>query len=167
MGQYYHPINLDKKEHLYTHDYDTGLKLMEHSWIGNDFVETVVNLLREGGRWYKNKIVWLGDYADDEELHKQLDNDIKKIKPKVQQRPKKYKYLTNHTKQLFVNLDEVVKGLDGWQIHPLPLLTCEGNGRGGGDYRGESYLIGSWARDEISIQKEKPNYEELIFNLVE
>jgi hypothetical protein len=47
-------------------------------------------------------------------------------------------------------------------------LTCEGNGRGGGDYRGESPLIGSWARDVISVSDTKPkDFEELVFDLVE
>jgi hypothetical protein len=52
------------------------------------------------------------------------------------------------------------------KYHPLPLLTCEGNGRGGGDYRGDSPLIGSWARDIISVEEVKPEgFEELAFNL--
>jgi len=42
------------------------------------------------------------------------------------------------------------------------------NGRGGGDFRGESDLVGSWARDLISVSKELPTgYKELIFDLVE
>jgi hypothetical protein len=51
------------------------------------------------------------------------------------------------------------------------LLTCEGNNRGGGDFRGESDLVGSWARDTISIESRKADipkgYTELIFDLVE
>lgn len=47
----------------------------------------------------------------------------------------------------------------GLKIHPLPLLTCEGNGRGGGDFRTENEdylkLIGSWARNRITIQTKK------------
>ena len=37
-----------------------------------------------------------------------------------------------------------------------------GNGRGGGDYYGENEeLVGTWARDVISIEKDKPNgYDE-------
>ena len=48
------------------------------------------------------------------------------------------------------------KDKDGWIIHPLPLLTCEGNGRGGGDFRGNNPWIGKWARDVISIEKKLP-----------
>ena len=66
MGQYYKPINLDDKQWLYTHDYDTGLKLMEHSWIGNQFVGTVMSLMLKGGLWFKKRIVWAGDYYGDQ-----------------------------------------------------------------------------------------------------
>jgi hypothetical protein len=64
-----------------------------------------------------------------------------------------------------------IKSIPDWKgtkIHPLPLLTCEGNGRGGGDFRGEHDLIGSWARDVISVEAVKPlNYKEVVFDLVE
>ena len=39
MGQYYMPllIGSDKKIlRFYSHHYDNGLKLMEHSWVGNN-----------------------------------------------------------------------------------------------------------------------------------
>ena len=51
MGQYYHALILKDKVYdtnneqvlawLYSHNYSNGLKLMEHSWIGNNFVETL------------------------------------------------------------------------------------------------------------------------------
>jgi hypothetical protein len=42
-------------------------------------------------------------------------------------------------------------------IHPLPLLTAEGNGNGGGDYYGENKnMVGIWARDIISISDTVP-----------
>ena len=59
---------------------------------------------------------------------------------------------------------------DGWAIHPLPLLTCEGNGRGGGDFYGRRgmKLVGSWARHRISVSNKVPKgYKEIKFNLIE
>lgn len=44
MGQYYMPTLIAKGgtiSTLYSHDYDNGLKLMEHSYIGNTFVSAV------------------------------------------------------------------------------------------------------------------------------
>ncbi len=169
MGQYYHPINLDKKEHLSSHDYDNGLKLMEHSWVGNDFVETVCELLKPNGSWYKNRIVWLGDYADDEKLNKALDDGkSKKIEPEKKDSNSVYKFLVNHSKKYFVDFSEIPEGDSGWKINPLPLLTCEGNGRGGGDFHVENSLVGLWARDIIPVEDKKPKgYEKIVFDLVE
>jgi hypothetical protein len=66
----------------------------------------------------------------------------------------------------------LVKDIPSWKgtkIHPLPLLTCEGNGLGGGDFRGnERGIVGTWARDLISIESECPKgYQGLPFNLKE
>lgn len=57
MGQYYKPIILsdDNKvvAYMYSHDYDNGLKLMEHSYIGNNFVETFASLLAPDQPYYR------------------------------------------------------------------------------------------------------------------
>ena len=85
--------------------------------------------------------------------------------------PAKYKYLVNHDKKEFVDKSKTPKDSDGWRMHPLPILTCEGNGRGGGDFRGESPLVGYWSRDTISVQSRKSDipkgYNEVLFNLKE
>lgn len=84
--------------------------------------------------------------------------------------PKRFKYLVNYDKGEFVDKTKV-PDVDGWRIHPLPLLTCEGNGRGGGDFHGESDLIGRWSRDRIGVTSKKsdiPNtFKEIIFDLIE
>ena len=72
MGQYYKPALIQDfgnkvKNWVLSHDIDrNGLKLMEHSWIGNTFVSTIEGLLVPGGDWHKKSIVWAGDYADKE-----------------------------------------------------------------------------------------------------
>jgi hypothetical protein len=175
MGQYYKPVNLDKKEFLLSHDYDNGLKLMEHSWIGNNFVAAVENLIKKGGAWFKCHIVWAGDYADkepnsEENIYCSLndDNDVNKIKP-ISAKDVTLRYLKNLDTKEFVDLKKVPES-DGYRIHPLPLLTCEGNGQGGGDYHGtdKKGLIGKWARQRVTIQKSKPKgCKELIFDLTE
>ena len=44
-----------------------------------------------------------------------------------------------------------------WTIHPLPILTCIGNGRGGGDYYGTNMdMVGAWAMDRITFTEEWP-----------
>lgn len=167
MGQYYKPTNIDNKEWLYSHDYGNGLKLTEHSYIGNDFVSAVENLLIPAGRWYKARIVWAGDYADgepeleaDENGNKpnlyHLCEDDKKIEPETRELPPEYRYLCNHSKKVFIDYTTIKQDESGWTINPIPLLTCEGNGRGGGDFRGEDSRVGTWARDSISIESSIP-----------
>jgi hypothetical protein len=85
----------------------------------------------------------------------------------------KTKYIVNHDKKQFVDKTKVPQDADGWRIHPLPLLTVEGNLRGGGDYFSENgkEFVGSWARDIISIESKKADipkdYVEIIPNFME
>jgi len=171
MGQYYKAINLDKKEWLSPYDYDNGAKLMEHSYIGNSYVETVAELL--ANEWKGDRIVWAGDYADEEPESEWLDTDkdypskclysiagmskdYKKIMPETK-RHKADKWLLNIDEKVAINLDKVKGDSNGWKIHPLPLLTCEGNGRGGGDFHGElDESGGGWNRQHIAISDKKP-----------
>ena len=77
MGQYFKPVILKEKENseqaeqviawMYSHNYGNGLKLMEHSWLKNDFVNTFESLLAPNAEYHKSRVVWAGDYAEDEE----------------------------------------------------------------------------------------------------
>ncbi len=65
MGQYYKPVIIYKDgsvASLYSHQYGNGLKLMEHSWIGNDFVNAVYSKIFNKPR----RIGWIGDYSNDD-----------------------------------------------------------------------------------------------------
>ena len=153
---------------------------MEHSWINNPFVKFVESLIAKGGDWYGKPIVWVGDYAETE-VEVEVDGNAykhnlysfaeEKINPKEGYKEKYYRYVINLTKKCFVDKNKV-PDFDGWKIHPLPLLTCDGNGQGGGDYRGsdDNNLVGSWARDIVKVSKRTPTakgYKEIMFDLVE
>lgn len=202
MGQYYKPINLDKKQYVYSHDFGNGLKLMEHSYVGNEFVAVVEALIAEGGAWHGDRIVWAGDYADPEKgakkktykdsysgeikaykpnLYNLVDDDVN---PKMRIKPcggKSYRYVINLDTKEFVDTRKVPMS-DVWEdpktgkewpfvMHPLPILTCEGNGRGGGDFHKSDPLVGKWARQRISVSnllpKASEGYKELEFNVFE
>jgi hypothetical protein len=65
MGQYYYPVVLGKnkrtvKQWMLSHDFNSGLKLMEHSWIENDFVKRFETLIHDNPQ----PVVWAGDYAE-------------------------------------------------------------------------------------------------------
>ncbi|WP_099045875.1 hypothetical protein [Mycolicibacterium grossiae] len=197
MGQYYAPVIIDQRENptvmwwFNAHVYGNGLKLMEHSYVGNGFVRAVETILRLDGAL---RLVWAGDYADEEpagtNLWKQrlhgADEDFSRcvvvpsgVKPlyggheatlnrivaasHVIDVPlasdEECRYVLNVDTRQYV--DTTRAPLDApasWdaRIHPLPLLTCEGNNRGGGDYDSDAPIIGSWARSRVSVSGEVP-----------
>ena len=212
MGQYYKAVFLTENNKplasVVSYDFGNGAKLMEHSWLKNPFVRFVERQLMVTPQ----KVVWAGDYADEEDPSTLSNAEIKLLadeestysnsevlkekgvnlyslsetigklthdennKNKYEHdykevAPLSAKYLINHDKKQFVDKTKAPKDAEGWQIHALPLLTCEGNGRGGGDYRGESDLIGLWARNRISVATRKSDipkgFEELIFDIKE
>jgi len=160
--------------------YGNGSKLMEHSYIGNKYVESFEFLLSPEGRAYKSRVVWAGDYADkeegqDENLHEMACDDESSdtlgnllLQPPVRSTTQ-YRYIVNHDKKEYVDKLDVKACPRGLRIHPLPLLTAEGNGRGGGDFRGkDEEMVGSWARNVISVEEEVPEgYEKHIVNFEE
>lgn len=167
MGQYYIPVNIDNLEYLESWDFGNGAKLMEHSYIGNDFVNAVELLLVEGGRWDGNRLVWAGDYADPFEsaegnyyfmAHRESNGHNQlKADGLIHACPDNYRYICNLDTKEYVDKQSISANTDGWQIHPLPLLTADGNGRGGGDYHGtDMRYIGSWSGNKISIRTEVP-----------
>ena len=153
------------------HHHNNGYKLTEHSYVGNDFVQAVESLICPTGMFYKSRITWAGDYADDEQglgvnLYHLAENEINVGKCSVppNRDTSDYPYVVNHsTRQYAVKQDGMLR------FHPLPLLTAEGNGRGGGDYSGVNIeLIGTWARDVISVEKEPPSgFKEIISDFAE
>lgn len=181
MGQYYKPVVLAKNKRtvlqwMYSHDFNNGLKLMEHSWIGNNFVRAFSSLIYRTPRI----VVWGGDYAEPCNGRKtntyERCNDKNNISPSLIAFEKDCRYVINHTKNLFVDTTKVPRitakwvGDSDYRIHPLPLLTSEGNGSGGGDFFGDdpNHLVGSWARNLISVDDTAPaDYTELVFNLIE
>lgn len=72
MGQYYKFMigNVDDYQIPYGIDawsYDNGAKLMEHSYVGNGFVDAAVRLLEQWSSIDKPaRVVWMGDYGDDD-----------------------------------------------------------------------------------------------------
>ena len=169
MGQYYLAIILADKEEskpeiirIFMEMY--GSKLTEHAYRDNPSVKAFEFQLTKEGMFYKSRVVWAGDYADNEpEIGNNLYHITEQFPSKYFNRRegdvKEYQYIINHTKKQLVN-QENNKSV----YHPLPLLTAEGNGRGGGDYYGSNEgLIGIWARDVISVEKDKPEgYEEFV-----
>lgn len=195
MGQYYTPVeivSLDDGTHFVINSFScqvkgleyNGVKLMEHSWWGNDFLANFCARLYEKSREnnHETHILWLGDYADLNCLSsldglsvcfagvarrswlKQALQDPNRKEIDIDNTDPDFslmnKFLVNTTKQEFVNCTTYYNcnhDADDWCIHPLPLLTVVGNGEGGGDYFGvNNELVGRWAGDALYIDDEEP-----------
>lgn len=162
MGQYYTPIikNIEGKvKTFYSHQYNNGLKLTEHSYIGNNFVSAVLSELKT-----PHQVWWLGDYAifDDfknkkfalysKERKCYQDSKVLRVRPTFENQEWLYDnvFLVNLIKREYIQLNPYDYQI--WQMCPLPLLTAVGNGKGGGDYYGINQdKVGIWAGDLIMI----------------
>lgn len=197
MGQYYNAVVIDSLGNVVKfspRDYENFYKLMEHSWVGNKFVNVVYRAIHN----HPQRVAWIGDYSNDyyeDEYHcayqdKIAQDDFMKYfdicwrETPVQ--PKKIRfsvmpvtestqnrYLLNHTTKQYIDLYKHAIQYEGeWgAIDPLPLLTACGNGRGGGDYHGTHMeLVGAWAFDvlELVCKKSKiAGYQELTVSFTE
>lgn len=162
MGQYFKAVNVDTKKSLHPHDFENGAKLMEHSWVGNNFVRCVEGLISSEWSWFGHKLIWAWDYADPikwktENWYSTVEKNEKLLPNLVRD----YRFLLNHTKWLYVDKSILLSNDDWLTIHPLPLLTCESNGRWGGDYswKDGNNLVWSWCWDCIEASNTPPNQE--------
>lgn len=179
MGQYFEAIILKPRvenqpdevlKSYCPHDFDNGAKLMESSWIGNNFDNFVETQLLMNPQ----RVVWGGDYADEEPygltLHDIAYNGFRTIEG-VEYTDGLLNdcYVVNHDKKEFYKRPEYNE--KEWTVNPLPILTCEGNGRGGGDYFSEECqdLVGVWARDTIELTPNHPteDYTEIFPHFVD
>lgn len=78
MGQYYKPAFIGargKVRWMYSRDYGSGMKLMEHSYFGNSFVSAVLSQIQNNPM----RVAWIGDYSDDVTQGKWGDEPYQKI----------------------------------------------------------------------------------------
>lgn len=179
MGQYYLPIirrttakGITSNESVYSHDFHNGLKLTEHSWVGNNFVNVVCNDIIDKPA----RIIWLGDYTETHDAPEGFPSDKYKTLMNCWSRGKSTKrfitkgnqefdwnkqwFLVNSSKESYIDMRKYIDyatTADGWCIRPLPLLTCSSNGKGGGDYYGcDRSGVGAWCNDIIYLTAQRP-----------
>jgi len=178
MGQYFRPIlgdafglNCKVFDRSVDGEY-TFAKLLEHSWWKNSFVNAFSEFLYNE----PSRVAWVGDYADEPDdfdfpncsafyvpyYGEVWGDSVSAVGVSSTDFTLDGKFLLNHDNKQFVDLNEYkTNSIDkhGWTIHPLPLLTAVGNGRGGGDFHegntGYDY-VGLWAWQLISIADKPP-----------
>jgi hypothetical protein len=127
-------------------DYNIGATLIEHAKWGNPFVETFEYGLSPEGYHHKSRVVWAGNYAPIN-LYNQC-TEYSQIRPSTKS-TKQYRFILNHSKKLYVDKESNA------DLHPLPFLTAEGFTH-----------PGPWARDVISVERQKPvDFNEFLFYL--
>lgn len=175
MGQYYIGVLGDSDgEFKNIRPYDQPrcygcAKLMEHSWWNNGYVNWFAEKLYLE---IPQRLAWVGDYsnlapkpcpAPVYDAAWSSDNI-----PEIEAESDfalDGKYFLNFSKKQYLDLSAYFKRVrantdpDDWVPNPIPLLTCFGNGEGGGDYFGSASAdaIGSWAWDVVSIEDECPH----------
>lgn len=176
MGQYYIPVILSDKGEIqhsfHAHEYGNGLKLMEHSYMGDNMMNAVERFLLDGPA----RLVWAGDYDSHKDENgnnlysrenEVVDNDESiRVKPteENQRDLQKGLYVLNNTKKEYYDRDEIERVNShlapdwSYAVNPLSLLTSQTDEGGGGDYHGSLHrdMIGIWAGDEIEITPIKP-----------
>ena len=167
MGQYYRPAIIAPDGRILSlspHEFGSGAKLTEHSWISNEFVNAAYSLIFKSPK----RVAWIGDYARDdyktcgEAYTKAMSfskfkryytaafgENREGLPPKLFSKrdltildyDTRAMLLVNHDKRAYIDMaayirENTTKGgdWDGWCMNPLPLLTACGNGRGGGDF---------------------------------
>lgn len=191
MGQYYRfgifKSNINSKNDIKgkgdvlssfsSYDYNEGAKLMEHSYVGNKYVNKAERLL--AGEFYGCPFAWVGDYSDkirgdggdfisvysmlaDVGAQRNSKGEILSVWDKdyvpvydLSYPIIKYKYVLDINRKEAVEIPEDSE--DKYVIHPLPLLCADGNGNGGGDYYGTNMpYVGKWAYDKIGVGNDIP-----------
>lgn len=167
MGQYYNiAFKSDSDNKIRFNDRKvagvdyTMAKLMEHSYFRVPLMDSIASVLEKS----PTKLVWVGDYATDEEIktittdeigyddiwEDEHDDVLDSVRFDYSG-----KVLVNYDKKQWISLDKCVSSKDG--INPISILTCIGNGRGGGDYSGSCMEhVGTWAWDRIGITSSVP-----------
>jgi len=180
MGQYYMPIieNVLGRT-VFDRSVDgeyTMAKLMEHSYWDNPFCCAFAKKLVNT----PTKVCWVGDYAEPKECKKLgftydevWGDNVNAVGVKSTTFSlDDVRYLVNETRKWVVDLKEykrtAIRAKPRWGIiNPIPLLTCLGNGRGGGDFHGNekstNSYVGRWAWDVIYLTNNEPpkNYRKI------
>lgn len=182
MGRYFYAVNVDTFE--YVSPTRESSKLMGHSFQGNNFMLRVDKLLREDGKWYKCHLVWAGDSVKAEPGLVRPTEDGKgsqevslynfvqysstghpdgdRMMPCTDPASAQHgRYIVNHDMLEYADIEKLPTACDGSRVHPLPLLTSNGEE----DYHGtDSDKVGRWTRSRISIQEcppDNPRFTEL------
>ena len=158
MGAYYQAVIDKEKRYSTWESTNDGAKLMEHSYMFNDYVNGVLNMT--DGKSFK--LDWLCDYHEAEDAEDYTWSTTKECK---KFHGKEYLgfapgYILNHTKECYIDNIQLISlyythnpsSYNGFYIHPLPILcNSDREAQGGGDFNKEDIRRGTWRNDDLQI----------------
>lgn len=172
MGQYYKFANIDKKEKCDRNRH--GYKLMEHSYVGNNYCDDILRLLSD--KWKVDRVIQVGDYAEPNDgttTDKFITKTVKKFNINYSMydfidsfdevspnNNDSIRYVYNLDKKEYVDLykqpiqnffyDSKNHEIGACKINSFALLVGCGNQQGGGDYYHiNKKAVGCWAGDKL------------------
>ena len=157
MGAYFF-ATLDEKKMFNTFVKDQGAKLMEHSYLKNYYVNTIMKMILNK----PTKLIWLCDYTKGAITWNKV-NRIKKYKSITQEEMSLYidkGMVINHTLGVYFSYKKIRdlwnpkdKELKDWIIHPIPILSnSEDSYSGGGDYGPDDSRRATWKNHLIEFR---------------
>ena len=162
MGAYYEAAFEEDKIRFNTQDCDNGLKLMEHSYIGNTYVNSIEAKLINNPK----KLVWLCDYHEKNKRTLLTWDTTNEESYKIIKDLTTKRIIVNHSKREFINIDKIKElykkaGVTKYLVHPLPILcNSDEHSQGGGDYRVDDNRRSSWCEDKIEVILDVIKYED-------
>ena len=176
MIQSFRALLIDSRSRLSAYCFPSSTRLLDHASWGNPGVNRIAAELIGN----PHRVAWIGDLSRcrpaliGRELYHYVSlHSVPAMDINTTQSVNLWGlYFVNHTKRLYMDCTEYFCNTGGengfgelWVLHPLPMLTAVGNGRGEDDYCGPNIeMIGSWAMDLVSIsvfapaEYEKVNY---------
>ncbi len=158
MGAYYE-CTLNHKRY----DNTGGLKLMEHSFIENNYVGIMMFALTKNPK----EVVWLCDYHEkDDNTSHTWDNTKEITKYPTNRVWEKDYYILNHTKKCVIDVRHledlyIEDGRSSWHIHPIPILcNSDESSQGGGDYHAEDSRRATWCGDTLEVQLVRDGFDD-------
>ncbi len=161
MGAYFN-CTLNHKRYD-TYSMDNGAKLMEHSYLGNEYVNVMMGAILNNPK----EVVWLCDYHEADDMTSHTWDNTKGIDkyPKKPRVDLDY-FILNHTKKLVISvshLQDLYNDDDksSWHIHPIPILCNSDDGSlGGGDYHAEDSRRATWCGDTLEVQLVRDGFDD-------
>ena len=176
MIQSFRALLIDPRGRKKAYCFPSSTRLLEHASWGNEGVNRIANELV--GK--PHRVAWIGDLSrykpsliSRELYHYASMHSVPAMDINTTRSVNMWGlYFVNHTKKLYMDCTDYFCNTGGengfgglWVLHPLPMLTAIGNGRGEDDYVGPNMeLVGSWAMDFVAFsifapaEYEKVNY---------